>query len=63
MKKQGKKHQIAKPIGEKLKTKRLMFFISFFHVICKILDFNVRTAKHLTQASCTELTLLRREHM
>jgi hypothetical protein len=50
MKKQNKKHQNAKPIGEKLKSKGLMFFTSFFHVICKI-------SKHLAQASCTELIL------
>ena len=30
----------------------------FFHVICKISNFNMRSPKHLTQASCTELTLL-----
>ena len=30
MKKQNKKHQNAKSIGEKLKTKGLMFFVSFF---------------------------------
>ena len=29
----------------------------FFHVICKISNFNMWTAKHLVQASCTELTL------
>ena len=42
MKKQGKKHQIAKPIGEKLKTKRLLkFFVSFFYVIFKISNFDM----------------------
>jgi hypothetical protein len=30
MKKQNKKHQNAKSIGEKLKTNSLMFFVSFF---------------------------------
>ena len=30
---------------------------SFFHVICKISNFNMWTAKHLVQAFCTELTL------
>ena len=35
----------------------VLFFI-VFHVICKISNFNMWTAKHLTQASCTELTLL-----
>ena len=35
-----------------------MFFVSFsFHVIWKISNFNLWTTKHLTQASCTELTL------
>jgi hypothetical protein len=29
----------------------------FFHVVCKISNFNKWTAKHLAQASCTELTL------
>ena len=29
----------------------------FFHVICKISNFNIWTAKHLAQASCTEFTL------
>ena len=32
----------------------------FFHMICKISRFNMRTAKHLAQASCTELTLTRK---
>ena len=57
MKKQNKKHQNAKSIGEKLKTKGLMLFVSFFHVICKISNSNMWTARHLVQASCTELTL------
>ena len=30
-KKQSKKHQNAKSIGEKLKTKDLMYFVSFFY--------------------------------
>ena len=29
----------------------------FFHLICNISNFNMWTAKHLAQASCTELTL------
>ena len=58
MKKQNKKHQNTRFIDEKLKTKSLMFFVSFFfHVICKISNFNMWTSKHLAQASCTELTL------
>ena len=55
MKKQNKKHHNAKYIGEKLKTKNLMFHL--FHVIGKISNFDMWTAKHLAQASCTELTL------
>jgi hypothetical protein len=35
MKKQNRKHQNARTIGEKLKTKRLMFFVSLFHVIAR----------------------------
>ena len=37
----NKKHQNARFIGEKLKTKSLMFFVSFFNVICKISNFNM----------------------
>ena len=55
--KQNKKSQNAKSIVDKLKTKGLMFFVSFFHVICKISNFNMWTAKRLAQASCTDLTL------
>ena len=36
----------------------LMFFVLFFHVVCKISNSNLWTAKHLAHASCTELTLL-----
>ena len=51
-----KKLQNAKSIGEKLKTKGLMSFVSFFfHVIWNISNFD---AKHLMQAFYTELTLL-----
>ena len=35
----------------------LMFFVLFFHVVCKISNFDKWTAKHLAKAS-TELTLL-----
>ena len=35
----------------------LMFFVLLFHVVCKISNLNMWTAKHLVQASCTELTL------
>ena len=48
---------MAKSIGEKLKTKGLLFFVSFFYVICKISNFDMWTTKHLAQASYTELTL------
>ena len=34
-----------------------MFFVLFFHVVCKTSNFDVWTAKHLGQASCNELTL------
>ena len=58
MKKQNKKLWNAKSIGEKLKTKGLICCLfHFFHVICKISNFNLRTAKHLAHTSCTELTL------
>ena len=54
----NKKHQNAIFIGEKLKTKSMMFSLfHFFNVICKISNFDMWAAKHLGQASCTELTL------
>ena len=56
--KKNKKHQNAKSIGEKLKTKVWCSLFHFFHVIYKILNSNMWTAKHLAQASCTELTLM-----
>ena len=49
MKKQNKKHQNLK--NWKIRVWCSLF--NFFHVICKMW-----TAKHLAQASCTELTLL-----
>ena len=54
MKKQNKKHQNAKCIGKKLKSKGLLFLVS---LVCKISNFNMWTTKHLAQASYTELTL------
>ena len=57
MKKQNKKHQNARTIGEKRKTDVL--WLVFFCVICKISNFNTWTAKHFSQASCTEFTLTR----
>ena len=56
MKKQNKKHKSARFIDEKLKTVWCSLFY-FFYVISKISNFNMWTAKHLAQASCTELTL------
>ena len=35
-----------------------MFFVLLFQVFCKILNFDKSTARHLAQASCTDLTLL-----
>ena len=46
--------QKARSIDDKLK---LRVWPSLFHVICKISNFNMWTAKHLAQASCPELTL------
>ena len=40
------------------KSSILILFVLFFHVVCKISNFNVWTAKYLAQASCTELTLI-----
>ena len=37
-----------------------MFFVLFFHVVCEISNFDIWTAKHLAQASCTELPLHRK---
>ena len=62
MKNQNKNHQNTKSIGKKLKTKGLMFFSHFFHVICKISNLNMWTTKHLAQASFTDLTLQPREY-
>ena len=59
MKKLNKNYQNARSIGEKLKTKSLMFFVFLiFYMICKISNFDLGTIEHLAQASCTELTLL-----
>ena len=51
------KTQDSKSIGEKLKTKGKVFFVSFLPVICKISNFNMWTTKNLAKASCTESTL------
>ena len=40
------------------KSSILMLFVLFFHVVWEISNFNMWTAKHLAQASCTEFTLL-----
>ena len=42
------------------KSSIFMVFVLFFHVVCKISNFSMWTAKHLGQASCTELTLKRK---
>ena len=39
------------------KSSILMLFVLCFHVVCKISNIGMWTAKHLMQASCTELTL------
>ena len=52
-----KNHQNAKFIDEKLKTKSLTFFVSFFSCDLQDFRFDMWTAKHFAQASCTELTL------
>ena len=36
-----------------------MFFVLFFHFVGKISNSNMWTTKHLAQASCTKLTLLK----
>ena len=35
----------------------LMFFLSIFHVVCKISSFDMWTAKHLVQTFCIEVNL------
>ena len=55
MKKQNKKHQNLLVKNWKIRVWCSLF--CFFHVICKISNLNMWAAKHLTQASCTELTL------
>ena len=57
MKKWNKEHQTLSFQFFTNKSSILMFFVLFFHVVCKISNFNMWTAKHLVQASCTELTL------
>ena len=51
----NKKHQNARSIDKKLKTKSSLF--NFLHLNCKISNFNMWTAKRLAQASCTDFTL------
>ena len=57
MKKWNKKHQTLSFQFFTNTFSILMFFVLFFHVVCKVSNFNKWTAKHLAQASCTELTL------
>ena len=57
MNKQNKKHQKARSLVKNWKLRVWCSLFYFFHVICKISNFNMWTPKHLAQASCTELTL------
>ena len=57
MKKHDKYRQNVRSIGEKLKIRVLCSLLHFFHMICKISNFDTKTAKHIVKASCTELTL------
>ena len=57
-KKWNKKHQTLSFQLFINRSSILMFFVLFFHVVCKISNFDMWTAKHLVQASCTELTLI-----
>ena len=56
MKKQNIKHQNARFIDEKLKTKSMMFFVLFCFMRFVRFQILMQTATHLAQASCTELT-------
>ena len=56
-KKWNKEHQTLSLQFFTNRSSILMFFVLFFHVVCKISNFNMWTAKHLTQGSCTEFTL------
>ena len=58
MKKQNKTVKILDLLMKKRKLRVWCYLFHFFHVICKISNFNMWTAKHLAKASCTELTLL-----
>ena len=57
MKKWNKEHQTLSFQFFINKSSILMLFVLFFQVVCKISNFIMWTAKHLAQASCTELTL------
>ena len=61
MKKQNKKHQNAKSSDGKLKTKDVMFFVSYFSCDLKDFKFQYVNSKAFgasrVQGSCTELTL------
>ena len=57
MKKWNKEHQTFSFQFFTNRFSILMFLVLFFHLVCKISNFNMWTAKHLAQASCTELTL------
>ena len=63
MKKQNKKHQNATYVDLLVKNWKLRVWCSFFHfihLICEISNFDMWTAKHLAQASFTELTLIKK---
>jgi hypothetical protein len=60
MKKQKKNIKMLELLVKNWKLRVWCFWFHFFHVICKTSYFNMWTAKHLVQASCTELTLLRK---
>ena len=61
MKKWNKEHKTLHFQFFTNKSSILMSFVMFFHVVCKISNFNIWTAKHLAQASFSELTLLQRK--
>ena len=51
MKKKNNIEMLNLLVEGKQKTKDLMFFVSFFHVIYMISNFNMWTTKHLAQTS------------
>ena len=55
MKKWNKEHQTFSFQFFTNRSSILMFFVLFFHGVCKISNINVWTSKLLAQGSCTEL--------